>query len=98
MEGVSKWIRVQMVTIKEGGLRGDECEREIRHVNSDLRPDITTAFLIPPRKMSEVSSSQVKGLIGPKGWEAVVRQYVPKVVYRFPLTKYRRDSSMKKIV
>src|SRR5262245_23032744 len=54
-----------------------EFERTMRNVNSDLDPDIGTVFLMPPRDISEVSSSMVKGLIGPAGWEAVVRKYVP---------------------
>ncbi len=72
-------------------------EREIRHINSDLRPDIGTLFLIPPRRMSEVSSSQVKGLIGPEGWEDVVRQYVPESTFHFLTEKYTRNSSRKKV-
>jgi pantetheine-phosphate adenylyltransferase len=80
------------------GIRNErdyEFEREIRHINSDLRPDIVTVFLIPPRRMAEVSSSQVKGLIGPEGWEDVVRQYVPEATYHFLTKKHGRDSSPK---
>lgn len=59
-----------------------EFERAMRHVNEDLNPDITTVFLMPPREICEVSSSFVKGLIGPEGWEETVRTYVPEPVYR----------------
>jgi phosphopantetheine adenylyltransferase len=38
-------------------------------------------FLMPPRDIAEVSSSMVKGLIGPVGWKKVVRKYVPAPVY-----------------
>jgi len=31
---------------------------------------------------AEVSSSMVKGLVGPKCWKRVVRKYVPEPVYR----------------
>jgi pantetheine-phosphate adenylyltransferase len=58
-----------------------EFERTMRYVNSDLHPDITTLFLLPPREFAEVSSTMVKGLVGPKGWEAVIRQYVPGAVH-----------------
>jgi pantetheine-phosphate adenylyltransferase len=78
------------------GIRNErdyEFEREIRHINSDLRPDIVTVFLMPPRKIAEVSSSQVKGLIGPEGWETIVRQYVPEAAYHFLIKKYCRNSS-----
>ena len=46
-----------------------EFERAMRNVNEDLKPEITTVFLIPPRQICEVSSSFVKGLVGPEGWE-----------------------------
>ncbi|MCC6582003.1 MAG: pantetheine-phosphate adenylyltransferase [Phycisphaeraceae bacterium] len=73
------------------GIRSEgdyEYERGMRHVNSDLRPGITTVFLIPPREIAEVSSSLVKGLIGPEGWQPVVRSYVPEPVFRCILAKY----------
>jgi pantetheine-phosphate adenylyltransferase len=66
--------------IRSGG--DYEFERTMRNVNSDLDSDICTVFLMPPRDISEVSSSMVKGLIGPEGWERVVRKYVPVPVYK----------------
>jgi pantetheine-phosphate adenylyltransferase len=59
-----------------------EFERTMRNINSDLDPKICTVFLIPPRDIAEVSSSMVKGLIGPAGWRKTVRKYVPVPVYR----------------
>lgn len=67
------------------GIRSDEdyrFEHAMRNVNDDLEPGVTTVFLIPPREICEVSSSFVKGLVGPKGWETVIRPYVPEAVYR----------------
>lgn len=58
-----------------------EVERAMRNVNEDLNPDVTTVFLMPPREMCEVSSSFVKGLVGPEGWEEIIRPYVPPPVY-----------------
>lgn len=58
-----------------------EYERTMRYINTDLHPDITTIFLLPPREYAEVSSTMVKGLVGPRGWESVIRQYVPEPVY-----------------
>lgn len=55
-------------------------ERVMRNINGDLDPNITTVFLMPPRDIAEVSSSMVRGLIGPKGWKTVVRKYVPAPV------------------
>jgi pantetheine-phosphate adenylyltransferase len=36
---------------------------------------------MPPRDLAQVSSSMVKGLIGPEGWEKTVRRYVPNAVF-----------------
>lgn len=67
------------------GIRSEsdyEYERTMRNINSDLDPAIVSVFLMPPRDIAEVSSSMVKGLVGPKGWRKVVRPYVPEPVYR----------------
>ncbi len=58
-----------------------EFERSMRQTNEDLGPGVLTVFLIPPRDISELSSSMVKGLIGPEGWEDAVAPYVPGAVY-----------------
>lgn len=67
------------------GIRNEsdyEYERVMRNINGDLSSGITTVFLMPPRGIAEVSSSMVKGLIGPDGWEAIVKGYVPKPVFK----------------
>jgi pantetheine-phosphate adenylyltransferase len=56
-------------------------ERGMRYINADLQPQITSVFLMPPREIAEVSSSFVKGLIGPEGWTGIVKQYVPRPVF-----------------
>jgi phosphopantetheine adenylyltransferase len=61
----------------------------MRHINADLCPDITTVFLMPPRAIAEVSSSMVKGLVGPDGWEDLVAQYVPAPVLARLKTRQR---------
>ncbi|MDE0594766.1 MAG: pantetheine-phosphate adenylyltransferase [Roseibacillus sp.] len=58
-----------------------EYERVMRHINADLAPDVTTIFLMPPRDIAELSSSMVKSLIGPAGWENTLRRYVPPPVF-----------------
>ena len=58
-----------------------EYERTIRYINSDLQPEIATVLLIPPREYAEVSSTLVKGLVGPEGWRNTVRRYLPEAVY-----------------
>lgn len=57
-----------------------EYERAVRHINADLQPDIQTVFLMPPREIAEISSTMVKGLIGPAGWRDIVARYVPAAV------------------
>ena len=63
-------------------------ERGIRLINSDLALEITTIFLMPPREISEVSSSLVKELIGISGWEDVAKNYVPEAVLAVLKEKY----------
>ena len=63
-------------------------ERTMRHVNGDLEPDLTTIFLIPPRELAETSSSFVKGLVGPAGWQDVVSRFVPAPVYAALLAQH----------
>jgi pantetheine-phosphate adenylyltransferase len=59
-----------------------EYERAMRNINGDLDPKITTIFLMPPRDIAEVSSSLVKGFIGPQGWEKLVKDYVTEPVFK----------------
>lgn len=66
-------------------------ERGMRNVNSDLQPEVTTVFLMPPREIAEVSSSLVRGLIGPAGWQDVIKNYVPEPVYQLILSKHHAD-------
>ena len=58
-----------------------EYERTMRNVNGDLDANICTVFLMPPRGIAEISSSMVRGMIGPVGWQKIVRKYVPDPVY-----------------
>jgi len=57
-----------------------EYEKAMNYVNRHLNPEIVTVSLLPPREMVEISSSTVRGLIGPEGWESVVAEYVPQCV------------------
>jgi pantetheine-phosphate adenylyltransferase len=68
-----------------------EYERTMRHVNQDMVPGVTTVFLIPPRQLAETSSSFVKGLVGPRGWREVVREFVPPPVFEAILGLYPPD-------
>jgi len=57
-----------------------EYEKSLTYINRQLNPEIVTVFLLPPKEMVEISSSIVRGLIGPEGWEEVVGKYVPPCV------------------
>ena len=57
-------------------------ERGMRYVNAELDNDVRTVLMVPPRELVEVSSSFVKGLVGPAGWERVLPKYVPEPVYK----------------
>ena len=65
-----------------------EYERVLRHINSDMAPEINTVFLMPPRDISELSSNMVKGLSGPVGWEENVSRYVPEPVLKALATRF----------
>lgn len=65
------------------GIRNTEdfnYELQVQLINRKICPGIETLFLIPPRELTEVSSSTVKGLVGFNGWEDVVSTYVHPVV------------------
>ena len=66
-----------------------EYERVMRHINADMAPKVCTVFLMPPRDTAGLSSSMVKGLIGPEGWESQVSRYVPHNVFAMLKEKYR---------
>ena len=72
-------------------------EREMRYINADLEPEILTVFLMPPREIAEVSSSFVRGLIGPEGWEEVVHRFVPEPVYELFIRKHRGKEPPRRI-
>ena len=57
-----------------------EYEKSLSYVNRHINSEIATVILLPPREMVEISSSIVRGLIGPEGWEEVVGKYVPSCV------------------
>jgi len=69
-----------------------EYEQGMRHINNDINSEITTVFLMPPRNLSEVSSSLVKGLIGPTGWRDVIKRYVPDIVYQKFIDRFGNET------
>lgn len=58
-----------------------EYEQSFCAFNKKAAPSVSTVFLTPPHEVGLISSSFIKGLIGYKGWEALLYSYVPQVVY-----------------
>lgn len=69
-----------------------EYERGMWNINRDIDLNITTVFLMPPRDIAEVSSSMVKSMVGPAGWEDIVSKYVPTGVLERLKIKYEIQS------
>jgi pantetheine-phosphate adenylyltransferase len=63
-------------------------EQGMNNINRDINSNINTIFLMPPRELCEISSSFVKGLIGPEGWQTIISQYIPKPVFNKIKEKY----------
>ena len=85
------YARKKKATFIVRGIRSQtdyEFERAMRNINGDLDANITTLFLMPPRDIAEVSSSMVKGLVGPSGWQSLVRPYLPAAVHRQLVKKF----------
>lgn len=66
-------------------------EQAMRNINQDLRPELQTTFLMPPREIAEYSSSLVKGLIGPEGWREIVPRYLPAPALDMVLQQHVAD-------
>jgi len=67
------------------GIRGPNdfnYEFVMNQVNRELAPKVETIYLIPPGEISQISSSMVKGLVGPDGWEKAIAKYVPANVIK----------------
>lgn len=56
-------------------------ENLISKVNHSINPEISSVLISAPYDIADVSSSLVKKLIGPTGWEEVVQGYVPPGVF-----------------
>jgi len=63
-------------------------ERKMQRVNKELSPSIETILLLPPKEIEHISSTTVKWIIGPTGWEEKIKPYVPPFVYSKLMEKY----------
>jgi pantetheine-phosphate adenylyltransferase len=64
-------------------------EQGMCNINRDINQNITVVFLTPPRELCEISSSMVKGLIGPTNWRKNVAKYVPSPVLDHLIKKFK---------
>lgn len=67
-----------------------EYEYKMRQVNERIAPSCKSIFLMPPRDLALVSSSLIKDLIGPNGWEEIVKDYVPENVHKKLVERYKK--------
>lgn len=91
---LAKFAASSNVNLLLRGIRNQDdfkYERSLRLANTKLSPDIDTLFLMPPRDLEDVSSSFVKGWIGPDGWEKEVAEYVPGPAYYALLDKFKGE-------
>lgn len=59
-----------------------EYEKNMKILNEDIAPTVSTIFLTPPRHLAEISSSVVKGFCVSDGWEKYVSKYVNSYVLK----------------
>ncbi len=57
-------------------------EYAMAQANKGLAPNVESIYMMPPPALAQVSSSLVKSLIGPDGWEELVETYVPRYVFQ----------------
>jgi pantetheine-phosphate adenylyltransferase len=63
-------------------------ERDMKYLNAKFNNQLETIFLIPPKELSEISSSLVKSLIGLKEWEKRIPSFVNNEVANAIIFKY----------
>ena len=56
-------------------------ENLLQQTNVDVLHGAKTIFVMPPRDLGSVSSSFIRGLLGPVGWHWNMRKFVPKPAY-----------------
>ena len=56
-------------------------EYAMAQANKALAPNIESIYMMPPPSLAQVSSSLVKSMVGPEGWQDLVKNYVPNYVF-----------------
>lgn len=73
------------------GLRDSEDfrqEQAYHFFNKGFAPSIEPIYLMPDVRYASVSSSAIKGMIGPEGWQEFIKPYLTAPAYRRILEKY----------
>lgn len=76
----AKDIRASMLVRGIRNVDDFRVEGEMNLIHKRMHPEINTAYFIPPRELTEVSSSVVKSIVGFDRWERTVSQYVNPIV------------------
>lgn len=74
-----------------------EYEANIANINQDIAEDkkINSVFLMPPQNLKSMSSSMIRGLIGFKGWEQIIEQYVPEKMAEYLYYKKSGNANLR---
>ncbi len=56
-------------------------EYAMAQANKQLAPEVESIYMMPPPALAQISSSLIKSMIGPEGWEEMVQNYVPPAVF-----------------
>ncbi len=56
-------------------------EYAMAQANRRLAPEIESIYMMPPPELAQISSSLIKSMLGPEGWEDMVKNYVPGEVF-----------------
>lgn len=65
-------------------------ESQLQYMNEGIESRVHTVHLIPPGHLAHISSSLVKSLIGPRGWEDEVSKYVDRSVTERLIAKFKK--------
>lgn len=82
-EYVAKFAEDNDVHCLVRGLRNSQdfdFEKTVQTLNQLVVSDIKTVYLLPPAQYSEISSSNVKSMVGFPGWLMAVESLIPSVV------------------
>lgn len=73
------------------GLRDSEDfrqEQAYSFFNKGFAPQIESIYVMPDVRHASVSSSAIKGMIGPEGWQEFIKPYLTAPAYRRILEKF----------